>query len=166
MIGAGVRAGIIMGIVAAAFALAMAAANFLLAGLAPLATCCSLLVIPALWFVSGILATRFAPAVLTSGTASAGGAVAGAITQTIGGVVETLATLVVGFLEPAAAIPPETMRQLTELGLSPQEAQALVQYASGPVGAVLTCVCCAGAGAVLAAGLGALGGIVGRATKK
>jgi hypothetical protein len=123
--------------------------------------CCVYVVILALWFVAGILAARLTRAKLTTGGAAGGGAVAGAITQIIGGIVNTVVTLVVGFIRPSvASIPPETMRQLTDLGLSPQDVQALVQYTSGPLGAVSTCLCCAGVGAVMAAGLGALGGIV------
>ncbi len=164
MLGAGLKAGIIMGIVAAVITLLVGVATFLPTQVMTFAQCCSLVVFLALWFVSGILAARFAPAALTTGAAAGGGAVAGAITQVIGGIVDTLVTLVVSIVKPAAAIPPETMQQLTELGLSPQDMQTLIAVTSpGPLGALATCLCCAGVGAVLAAGLGALGGIVGKA---
>jgi len=170
MIGAGVKAGIVMGIVVAVLALIVAGMNLLPAGLLPIASmlqCCGYVVILVLWFVAGILGARFAKTTLTTGSAAGVGAVAGAITQVIGGIVDSLATLVVGFIRPAAAaIPPETMQQLIDLGISPQDVQAWMQYASGPLGAVSTCVCCAGVGALLAAGLGALGGLVGKAMKK
>jgi hypothetical protein len=170
MIGAGLKAGIVMGIVAAVIALLMGVVNVLPAefmAIAGVLQCCGYVVILALWFVAGILAARFARAEVTTGGAAGGGAVAGAITQVIGGIVDSLVTLVVGFVRPSvAAIPPETMRQLTDLGMSPQDVQALVQLMSGPLGAVTTCLCCAGVGAVIAAGLGALGGIVGKAMKR
>lgn len=170
MIGAGVKAGIVMGIVVAVLALIVAGMNLLPPELLPVVStlqCCGYVVILALWFVAGILGARFARTTLTTGSAAGVGAVAGAITQVIGGIVDSLATLVVGFVRPAVtAIPPETMQQLTDLGMSPQDVQALIQYTSGPIGAVSTCVCCAGVGALLAAGLGALGGIVGKAVKK
>jgi hypothetical protein len=170
MIGAGLKAGIVMGIVAAVLALLMGVMNILPAELQTIAgalQCCIWVVIVALWFVAGILGARFARAGLTTGGAAGVGAVAGAITQIIGGIVDSLMTLVIGFVHPSvAAIPPETMRQLTDLGMSPQDVQALVQYTSGPLGAVSTCLCCAGVGALIAAGLGALGGIVGKAIKK
>jgi hypothetical protein len=166
------KAGIVMGIVAAVVALLMGVMNVLPAELLPIAgvlQCCGYVVILALWFVAGILAARFARTTLTTGGAAGVGAVAGAITQVIGGVVDALATLVVGFIRPSvsiAALPPEAMRQLTDLGMSPQDVQTMVQLASGPLGAVTTCLCCAGVGALLAAGLGALGGLVGKAMKK
>ena len=170
MIGAGLKAGIVMGIVAAVLRLLIGVMSFLPAELLPIAgalQCCMWVVILAVWFVAGILAARFAQAKLTTGGAAGGGAVAGAITQVIGGIVNSLMNLVVGFVRPSvAAIPPETMRQLTDLGWSPQDVQALVQAMSGPLGEVTTCLCCAGVGAVMAAGLGALGGIVGKAMKK
>jgi hypothetical protein len=170
MIGAGVKAGVVMGVVAAVIALLMGVMNILPAefmSIAGMLQCCGYVVILALWFVAGILGARFARAGLTTGGAAGVGAIAGAITQVIGGVVDSLATLVLGFIRPAAAaIPPETMRQLIDLGMSPQDVQALVQLVSGPLGAVSICVCCAGVGALIAAGLGALGGLVGKAMKK
>jgi hypothetical protein len=170
MIGAGVKAGIVMGIVVAVLALLVAGMNLLPAQFLPFVStiqCCGYVVILALWFVAGILGARFARVALTTGGAAGVGAVAGAITQVIGGVVDSLATLVVGFIRPSvAAIPPETMRQLTDLGISPQDLQAWMQLTSGPLGAVSTCLCCAGVGALIAAGLGALGGLVGKAMKK
>lgn len=170
MLGAGLKAGIVMGVVVAVIALLVAGMNLLPAEFLPFVSmlqCCGYVVILALWFVAGILGARFAKTTLTTGSAAGAGAVAGAITQVIGGVVDSLATLVVGFIRPSvAAIPPETMRQLIDLGMSPQDVQALVQLVSGPLGAVFTCVCCAGVGALLAAGLGALGGLVGKAMKK
>lgn len=161
MLGAGLKAGIIMGIVAAVITLLVGVANFLPYQVMTFAQCCSLVVFLALWFVSGILAVRFVPAAVTTAAAAGGGAVAGAITQVTGGVVDTLVTLVVGIVNPAAGM--QIMRQLTDLGLSPQDAQGWVAVTSGPGGALATCLCCAGVGAVLAAGLGALGGIVGKA---
>jgi hypothetical protein len=121
-----------MGIVAAVIALIMGVMSILPAELLAIAgalQCCVYVVILALWFVGGILAARFTSAKLTTGGAAGGGAIAGAITQIIGGIVNTVVTLVVGFIRPSvAAVPPETMRQLTDLGLSTQDVQALVQY--------------------------------------
>jgi hypothetical protein len=170
MIGAGLKAGVVMGMVVGVIALVVAGMNLLPAQFLPFVSmlqCCGYVVILALWFVAGILGARFARAGLTTGGAAGVGAIAGAITQVIGGVVDSLATLVLGFIRPAAAaIPPETMRQLIDLGMSPQDVQAWIQLTSGPLGAVFTCVCCAGVGALIAAGLGALGGLVGKAMKK
>ncbi len=60
-------------------------------------------------------------------------------------------------------IPPDVMRQLAQAGANPQEIRTIVsmtQFLAGPVG---SCICCVGVATAIAAGLGALGGIVGKA---
>ena len=163
MLGAGLKAGIIVGIVVAVIALVTGVAGISANPIIGLLNCCLSLVIPALWFVSGILAARFGPADMTAGAAAGGGAVGGAITQTIGGVVSVVVSVIMQFLAPVTArIPPDLMRDLVESGFPP-EVISMMQSTAGPLG---NCMCCVGLGVAIAAGLGAVGGIVGRAMKR
>jgi hypothetical protein len=167
MLGAGLKAGIIMGIVVAVVAVISNLVGLSDNPVLGLLTCFLSLVILVLWFVSGILAARFGPLELTGGAAAGAGAIAGAITQVIGGIVDVLASSVMQLLGLVPAIstqiPPETMRQLAQAGASPEDMRTImsvVQLAAGPVG---SCICCVGIATAIAAGLGAVGGIAGKA---
>lgn len=168
MLSAGLKAGIIIGIVVAVVDVVLnlvgLSNNPVLAAVA----CFLSLLILVLWFVSGVLAPRFGPAELTTGAAAAGGAIAGAVTQVIGGVVDTVLTVgmqALGLVDVSAQIPPGTMRQLAQAGMPPEQIRAfmsLLEVSAGPVG---SCICCVGVATAIAAGFGAIGGIVGKAIK-
>ncbi len=164
MLGAGFKAGIIMGIVVAVIAVTMGLTGISSNPIMGLLNCFLLLVVLALWFVSGILAARFGVAALTAGAAAGAGAIAGAITQVIGGIVDVLMTVITQALGLVTVqIPPALVRQLGQAGATPQEIRSIVsmmQLMAGPVG---SCICCVGIATAIAAGLGALGGIVGKA---
>ncbi len=167
MLGAGLKAGIIMGIVVAVIALIMGVTGISSNPIMGLLNCFLLLVVLALWFVSGILAARFGPAAVTAGAAAGGGAIAGAITQIIGGIVNVVVSVITSALGLVTVqIPPDLMRQLGQAGATPQEMRSIVsmmQLLVGPLGIVGNCICCIGVATAIAAGLGALGGIVGKA---
>jgi hypothetical protein len=170
MFRAGLKAGIIVGIVVAVLVLLLTPAGLSNNPVLGLITCFLSLLILVLWFVSGILAARFGPAGLAVGAAAGAGAIAGAVAQIMGGVADVVLTVILellGLLPPVTAqIPPETMRQLAQAGATPEEIRSMlsvVQLLSGPVG---SCICCVGIATAIAAGLGALGGILGRATRR
>ena len=166
MLGAGLKAGIVMGIVIAVVDVLRnivgLSSNPILAMLA----CLFSLLILVLWFIAGVLAPRFGPAELTTGSAVAGGALAGAVAQAIGGIVDVVSTTILQALGLLAVqVPPDLMRQLGQAGASPEEVRSIVaamQTLSGPIG---SCICCVGIATAIAAGVGAIGGIVGKATK-
>jgi hypothetical protein len=166
MLGAGLKAGIIMGIVVAVVDLLLNVVGLSRNPILGMMACLLPLLILALWFIAGMLAARFGPATLTTGAAVGVGALAGAITQIIGGLVDVALTIVMEALGLAVAIiPPDAIRQMAQSGMPPEQIHAivsLIETAAGPVG---TCVCCVGVATVIAAALGAVGGIVGKATK-
>jgi hypothetical protein len=164
MLGAGLKAGIIMGIIVAVIAAIMGVVGISTNPIVGLFSCFLLLVILVLWFVSGMLAARFGPAALTTGAAAGGGAVAGAITQLIGGIVSVVMGAIMQLVAPVSSlIPPETIRQFADLGVSPRDFQTIMEFTTGPTGLLINCMCCVGAATAIAAGLGAIGGIVGKA---
>ena len=170
MVRAGLKAGIIMGMVAAVVDvilyvlglsgnLDVGASGFL-----------SLLRL-VLWFATGILAARFgATAALTTGEAAGAGALAGAITQVvvrIADVVMNLITLALGLVSvPFSA---GTMQWLAYLALGPHD---IVEsdYQIVPLQQIAYRVdvsyimFCVGVSIAIAAVLGAVGGILGRVT--
>lgn len=168
MLGAGLKAGIIMGIVVAVVDLLLNVVGLSRNPILGMMACLLSLLILALWFIAGILAARFGPAALTTGAAVGAGALAGAITQIIGGLVDVALTIVMealGLAVAGAIFPPDAIRQMAQSGMPPEQIHAIVslmETAGGPVG---TCVCCVGVATVIAAALGAVGGIVGKATK-
>lgn len=164
MLGAGFKAGIIMGIVVAVIAVTMGLTGISSNPIMGLLNCFLLLVVVALWFVSGILAARFGVAALTAGAAAGAGAIAGAITQVIGGIVDVVMTVITQALGLVTVqMPPDLMRQLGQAGMTPQEMRSIVSMMQLLVGPVGSCICCVGIATAIAAGLGALGGIVGKA---
>lgn len=168
MLGAGLKAGIITGIVVAVVDVILNVVGIVDNPILGIVGCLLSLLILVLWFVAGILAARFGPVPLTAGAAVGIGALAGAIAQVIGGIVDVVLTIIMqglGLVTAGTQIPPGTMRQLAEAGMRPEEIESLISVvglAAGPVG---SCVCCLGVATMIAAALGAIGGIVGRATK-
>jgi len=95
------------------------------------------------WFASGILAARFgAAAALTTGGAAGAGALAGAIAQIISQIAGVVMTFI--FFAPYLTEPPGAPT-------------------AAPVSPIFFAIGCPGVHIAIAAGLGALGGIVGRA---
>jgi hypothetical protein len=128
------------------------------------------LLIPVLWFVSGILAGRFgAAAALTTGAAAGAGALAGAITQVVVRIADVVMNLVMLALgKVSIPFSPGSIQWLAQLGLGFDEAEvfAYLVMNEAPVAAVdrvSACMLCVGVSIAMAAGLGAVGGIVGRA---
>jgi len=171
MVRAGLKAGIIMGMVLTVVEVIMyVVAVTHLEGF--LESLC--LLIPVLWFVSGILAGRFgAVAGLTTGAAAGAGALAGAITQVvvrIADVVMNLITLALGLV--SVPFSPGTIQWLAQLGLRADEPEIFAYIMDMPhadeaalaaVDRVSAFMLCVGVSIAMAAGLGTLGGIVGRA---
>lgn len=181
MLRAGLKAGIIIGIVLAAVDVTL---NVISVSFPELPVpppyewvetlgCLLLLLIPVLWFVSGALAGRFgAAAALTTAAAAGAGALAGAITQVvvrIADVVMNLIMLALGVV--IVPFSPGTIQRLAQLGLRPDEIDTFAymtvpiadEAAVAAVNRVSACMVCVGVSLAMAAGLGALGGIVGRA---
>lgn len=171
MVRAGLKAGIIMGIVAAVVDVIL----WYVLGLSgsldlEMLACFLLLLTLVLWYATGILAARFgATAALTTGGAAGAGALAGAITEIIGriaDVVMNLITLALGLV--SVPFSPGTIQWLAYAGIRPDEILYFTydplempeQLASDPVGSFILCV---GVSIAMAAGLGAFGGIVHRA---
>ncbi len=124
-----------------------------------------------LWFATGILAARFgATAALTTGEAAGAGALAGAMTQIISriaDVVMNLITLALGLVSvPFSA---GTMQWLALLALGPHDVLGIDYEIGLPLQQVAyrvdasTFRFCVGVSIAIAAVLGAVGGILGRA---
>lgn len=146
MFRAGLKAGIIMGIVPIVVGVILLSA-LEIRGEAPRDVTLIAEVLLALlmtlvpWFACGILAARFgAAAALTTGGAAGAGALAGAIAQ----IISQIAGMVMGFIFAGLFEPP---------GAPP----------AAPVSPFFFAIGCPGVYIAMAAGLGALGGIVGRA---
>ena len=172
MLRAGLKAGIIMGIVAAVVDVILWYVLGLSGSLDLESLACFLpLLTFVLWFATGILAARFgATAALTTGAAAGAGALAGAITQIIGriaDVVMNLITLALGLV--SVPFSPGTIQWLAYAGIRPDEivyftyhpSEMPEQLAPDPVGSFILCV---GVSVAIAAGLGAVGGILGKVT--
>ena len=130
---------------------------------------------PVLWFVSGILAGRFGAAALTTAAAAGAGALAGAITQVvvrIADVVMSLIMLALGVM--SVPFSPGTIQWLAQLGLRADDLEWFAYMGPGSgawrdpatVDRASACMFCVGLSVAVAAGLGALGGIVGRAVSR
>lgn len=148
MFRAGLKAGIIMGIVAMVVGVIPLSALEMrpeaLGGATLVAEVLFMLLMTLVpWFASGILAARFgAAAALTTGGAAGAGALAGAIAQ----IISQIAGMVMNFIF------------FGEYLTAPPGAPT-----APPVSAIFIVIACAGVSIAIAAGLGALGGIVGRA---
>jgi len=148
MFRAGLKAGIIMGIVAIVVGVIPLSALEIrpeaLGDVTLIAEVLFMLLMTLVpWFASGILAARFgAAAALTTGGAAGAGALAGAIAQIISLIAGVVMTFV--FFAPYLTEPPGAPT-------------------APPVSPIFMAIGCPGVTIAIAAGLGALGGIVGRA---
>jgi hypothetical protein len=115
---------------------------------------------------AGALAAYWLPPVRTAGEGAGAGAIAGVVAGIVGGIVNIIIAALRFVISggPGAAmrqmgqVPPEVMRQLYDAGLDPR----LFASIGGVIG--LSAVCCV-FGFVLAAILGAIGGIIFAAVK-
>lgn len=132
-----------------------------LLGLIPCAGCFTWILGLATYGCVGALAAYWMPPVRMAGAAAGQGALAGLIAGAIGGVVGVFLSVVqAAVLRPAqwfSQIPPEALREMHRVGI---DLGAFAEMGAG-VGGAMTCgtICC-GVGLAIAAGLGALGGII------
>lgn len=149
--GAGLKAGIIVGLIILFLFALQFGLTFVSADLAGLFGCLLLILVLGLWFVAGIMAGRF-------GGGAGAGAVAGLVAAGIGG----LGNMVLAVVGVSAGAPqlitlldPETLAALEEAGIPP-ETFVLV---AGIGGVFLLCCILA---PIVAAMFGAIGGLIGR----
>ena len=113
----------------------------------------------------GALAGRFLEPPRAAGTGAGAGAIAGVISGAVSGLVWSAVLAVqmalTGTGEIASMIDPDTMRQLTDLGLDPSTIATL----SGVSGVGIVGGLCCLAGLAIGAALGAVGGAVYCSTK-
>ena len=154
----GLKAGVIGGIGALLLVIAGVVVE-LIPQLAVLSCCVTILYL-VLWLGVGVLAAFFAAkqAPLTTSDATTAGATAGLVTGIIGGLLEMIASGITALVRSPAEvlqqIPPEQLRSLEELGIDPQ------LFASPLFSVGTTFVCCCLFGSVVAAALGAIGGLL------
>lgn len=134
----------------------------------PCVACCA---IPLEWVAYGCigaLAAHWIVSGRTMGSAAGQGALAGLIAAAIGGVVgvgvnvvgaTALAPLQVSMLRQ---LPPEVLQQMAESGVDPS---MLTGAGTGAVETITSGAVCCGVGLVIAAALGALGGLIFAAVK-
>ncbi len=108
---------------------------------------------------AGALAAHFIAPPRLSGKAAGQGALAGLLMGLVGALIATiLAPLALslsgGSSSIVSAMPPETLMQLEQAGIDPA-----MLFGGGTMAGV-TAICCFPAGALIGAGLGALGGLI------
>lgn len=134
----------------------------------PCVNCCA---IPAEWVAYGCigaLAAYWIAAGRTMGTGAWQGALAAIIAAAIGGVIGigvsvVGAAVVAPFQESALNnVPPEVLRQLAQVGIDPE---FIARAAESPAGSIWSGFVCCSVGLVIAAVLGAVGGLIFAAVK-
>jgi len=139
-----------------------AAVILALIGLIPCAGCFTWILGLLLYVGVGALAAYWLPPVRTAGGGAGAGALAGVIAAIIGGIVNMIIAVIrVAIAGPhtmATQIPPDVMRQLMEAGIDPS-------IFMGLGGALIGGSICCGVGLVIAAVLGAVGGLIFAAAK-
>jgi len=161
MVQAGLKAGLIGGVIAVVLALIGQ-----IPCLGGLIACFGTLI---LWIGVGAWSVSLGGEEIQTASKGAGaGAVAGAVTATIGGVVNIVIGLVRAAIFGATAagalsqIPPEAWRALQDLGIEPS---LVVRWATGFGGALVGRSLCRLIGIVVAVVLGALGGLLWKTMK-
>jgi len=128
-----------------------------LVSLIPFMGCVVLIIEPVLYVGVGALAAYWMPSGRLPGAAAGQGALAALLASLISGVVRTALMVIqmamVGSAVLLSQIPPESLQQLRDAGIDPDI------FVGPAAGAIYGSVCC-GLGLVLAAGLGALGGVI------
>ncbi len=112
----------------------------------------------------GALAAYWTTPPRMAGQAAGQGALAAMVSAAIGGIVNAIIVLVqtaiVGTGEVVSQLPPETFRQLEEAGIDPQTFESLMETFTGTGGALLCGSVCCVVGLLIAAALGAIGGMI------
>jgi hypothetical protein len=137
-----------------------------LIGLIPCAGCIAGLLGLLAYVGAGALAAYWLPPVRTAGQGASAGAIAGVVAGIVGGIVNMIIAAVRftisggsgAAMRQMGQIPPEAMRQLYDAGVDP----AIFASIGGVIG--LSAVCCV-VGFILAAVLGAIGGVIFAAVK-
>ena len=136
--------------------------------LVPCVNCCA---IPAEWVAYGCigaLAAYWILPVRTMGAGAGQGALAGLIAAAVGGVVgigvAVVGNAIFGPMQVAMLrnLPPDVLQGMMEAGIDPR---MLSQTGTGAVETITNSSICCGVGLVIAAALGALGGLVFAAVK-
>ena len=150
------------GLIGAATAVVLA-----LLGMIPCVGLCTWILVLVLYVVVGVLAANWMEPPRDAGKGAGSGAIAGLITALVGGIVNVIisvARFTIGGGEAAMMrqleqLPPEYLEPLRDLGISPG---ALV----GPEWAIGGSALCCGAGLLVAAALGAIGGAITASMKR
>jgi hypothetical protein len=149
---AGLKAGLVGGVIAAVLQLA---------GLIPCVGCFTCFLVWAAYVGAGVLAAYWLPVPRSAGDGAGAGAIAGAIAGIIGGVFGMIASalnfVVFGGAEAISQIPPELIDMFGDLDIDP----GVLAGDAVTVGTVIgvSAFCCV-VGLVIAAVLGAVGGVV------
>ncbi len=128
-----------------------------LLGLIPFVGCITLILEVFLYVAIGALAARWMAPRREGGAAAGQGAIAGVIAAAISGiartVIMTLQMAVMGSSQILSQLPAESLQQLRDAGIDP------AMFVGPGAGVAIGGFCCVGL-MVLAAGLGALGGLI------
>jgi hypothetical protein len=156
------KAGLKAGLIGAAVVLVMTLLNQIrIPGIG--CVCCPLTLLA--YAGIGVLAGYFLVPPRTPGTGAGAGAIAGLTSGAIGGIVWIIALAIqmamMDTTDIMANIPPETLRQLTEVGVDPD----VFATFSGAGGVALVGGMCCLTGLAAGAGLGAIGGAIFSAIK-
>jgi hypothetical protein len=138
-----------------------------LIGLIPCVGCIGPILGILVYLGAGALAAYWLPVPREMGSAAGAGAIAAVIAGLIGGIfgmiISALRFAISGGAQAMSQLPPETMQQLGNLGIDPGTIAAMTTSIVGVLG--VGAVCCL-IGLVIAAILGAIGGVVFAAVKK
>lgn len=136
-----------------------------LLGLIPFIACVTLPLSLVIYPIVGGLAASYLPTPRMTGQGASQGAlaavVAGLIGETIRMIIGLISTAMGGTAQALSQIPPETFEQLGDLGISPE---MFAGAGSLGISAVCGSICC-GIGVLIAAALGAIGGLIFAAAK-
>lgn len=156
------KAGLKAGLIGAAVILVLTLLNQIKMGVIE-CLCCPITLLA--YAGIGVLAGSFLTPPRTAGSGAGAGAIAGLISGVVGGLVWVIVMFIqvstMGTADILSNIPPDTLKQIQELGLSPE----MFALLSGTGGAAIAGgMCCLGSLA-FGAGLGALGGAIFSAVK-
>ena len=142
-------------------------------GQIPIICCCTPLVMLAVYIGVGVMAASYMPSPRESGKAAGQGALAAVVASFIGGVINLIIMVIRSIFWSTTTqigqlwtdLPPDMRYLLREYGIEPEFVHEMTQYASG-IGGTTVCgsICCLG-GILVAAILGAIGGLIYAAMK-
>ena len=142
-------------------------------GQIPIICCCTPLVMLAVYIGVGMMAASYMPPPRESGSAAGQGAMAAIVASFIGGLINLIIMVIRSIFWSTTTqigqlwtdLPPDMRYLLREYGIEPEFFHEMTQYASG-IGGTTICgsICCLG-GILVAAILGAMGGLIYAAMK-